>query len=87
MCVNGVNGMKKFYNHLKRKEARASMEDVEFLECQEEMNKQVFEQYTLVGRVIGRMMVALEYQHVLLSLSLRSIRAGVPVQVEGTPLL
>ena len=55
---------------------RASMEDVEFLECQEEMNKQVFEQYTLVDRVIGRM-VALEYQHVLLSLSLRSIRAGV----------
>ena len=48
---------------------RANMEDVEFLECQEEMNEQVLEQYTLVERVIGRM-VALEYQHVLLSLSL-----------------
>ena len=48
---------------------RANMEDVEFLECQEEMNEQVLEQYTVVERVIGRM-VALEYQHVLLSLSL-----------------
>ena len=45
------------------------MEDVQFLDCQEEMNEQVLEQYTLVERVIGRM-VALEYQHVLLSLSL-----------------
>ena len=48
---------------------RANMEHVEFLECQEEMNEQVLEQYTFVERVIGRM-VALEYQHVLLSLSL-----------------
>eukprot|EP00731_Ephydatia_muelleri_P038656 Em0848g2a len=29
------------------------MEDVEFLECQEEMNEQVLEQYTLVERVIA----------------------------------
>ncbi|KAL5484394.1 hypothetical protein EMCRGX_G020886 [Ephydatia muelleri] len=32
---------------------RANMEDVEFLECQEEMNEQVLEQYTLVERVIA----------------------------------
>ncbi|KAL5484436.1 hypothetical protein EMCRGX_G020939 [Ephydatia muelleri] len=29
------------------------MEDVQFLECQEEMNEQVLEQYTFVERVIA----------------------------------
>ena len=83
LLQNGVKGMKKFYNHLKHEEEKArwektaNMEDVEFLECQEEMNEQLFEQYTLVERVIGRM-VALEHQYVLLSPSLLSLLPSLP---------
>ena len=60
LLQGSVKGMKKFYNYLKREDERgrweetANMEDVEFLECQEEMNEQLFEQYTLVERVIGK---------------------------------
>ena len=59
LLQGGVKGMKKFYNYLKREEERgrwqetANLEDVEFLQCQEEMNEQLFEQYTLVERVIA----------------------------------
>lgn len=54
-----VKGLKRFYNYLKREEERAvwereaNPEDIEFVKCQEELNDQLLEQFTLVERVIG----------------------------------
>ena len=54
-----VKGLKRFYNYQKREEERAvwereaNPEDIEFVKCQEELNDQLLEQFTLVERVIG----------------------------------
>lgn len=59
MLAQGVKGMKRFENFLKREEEKeswrqnASPEDLEYLECQEELSEQLLEQHTQVERVIG----------------------------------
>lgn len=59
LLAQGVKGMKRFENFLKREEEKeawrqnASPEDIEYLECQEELSEQLLEQHTQVERVIG----------------------------------
>ena len=59
LLVQGVKGMKRFENFVKREEEKeswrqsASPEDLEYLECQEELSEQLLEQHTQVERVIG----------------------------------
>lgn len=54
-----IKGMKKFLNFLKREEEReaweasASLEDIEYLKCQEELTNQLLVNFTQVERVIG----------------------------------
>ena len=61
-----IKGMKKFQNFLKREEEReaweasASLEDIEYLKCQEELTDQLLVNFTLVERIIGKMGRGLE---------------------------
>jgi hypothetical protein len=54
-----IRGMKKFHNFLKREEERsvweasASLEDIEYVKCQEELTDQLLAGFTQVERVIG----------------------------------
>lgn len=54
-----IKGIKKFHNFLKREEdrelweAKASLEDIEYLKCQEELSDQLLVNFTQVERVIG----------------------------------
>lgn len=54
-----IKGIKKFHNFLKREEEReeweasASLEDIEYLKCQEELSDQLLVNFTQVERIIG----------------------------------
>lgn len=59
-----IKGLKKFYNFLKREEEKeaweraASLEDIEYVKCQEELGEQLLVNFTQVERVIGDVCVA-----------------------------
>ena len=60
LLAKDVRGMKKFYNFLKREEEQAlweqtaSMEDIEYVQCQEELGEQLLVNFTQVEKVIGQ---------------------------------
>ena len=60
LLAKDVKGMKKFHNFLKREEEReawereASLEDIEYIKCQEELLDQLLVNFTQVERVISK---------------------------------
>ncbi len=59
LTAKDIKGMKKFINFLKREEERemweasATLEDIEYIKCQEELSDQLFINFNQIERVIG----------------------------------
>lgn len=66
-----VKGLKKLENFLKREDdvriwrARASPEEIEYQECQQELQQELLSSYMRVERVIGKPFKATSLDHAL----------------------